>query len=201
MLTVMLRRLGLAELETSQERAAKTTAAMILLSVMGACITGLLAQICLPLPGTPVPLTGQVLAVLVCGAVLGSGYGTLSQVIYVVLGVAGIPWFSGGGSGLAVLLGPAGGYLVGFVVAALFLGTASEGKAAAKTMGGQIKRMLAAIAVIWFFGLVHLIVMFEVTLTTAVMQAVVPFIAAYTIMAVMAMFFTSAVLPKKERPV
>ena len=198
MLSVMLRRLGLVEWESSQEQGAKTAAAMILLSVLGAGLTGLLAQICLPLPGTPIPLTGQVLAVLLCGAVLGSGYGALSQVIYVLLGVAGIPWFSGGRGGFGVLLGSTGGYLVGFVVAALYLGTVSEAKTDAKTIIGEIRRMLIAVGIIWFFGLVNRIVISQITLVEALKQGVVPFLASDILMAVMAAFFTSAVLPKKS---
>jgi len=169
---------------------------MVLLSFFGACVTGLLAQIRLPLPGTPVPLTGQVLAVLICGAVLGSGYGAFSQVIYVALGVAGVPWFAGGACGFAILAGPTGGYLLGFVVAALFLGTLSERTAAAKTLHAQLKLMLMGVAVIWLFGLIHIVLALHVSLTTAFVWGVVPFIAADVIKAVLAALFTSAVLPK-----
>ena len=64
-----------------------------------ACLTGLAAQVRIPLPFTPVPLTGQVLAVILSGIALGGYYGGLSQIFYVGFGVMGLPWFSGGGSG------------------------------------------------------------------------------------------------------
>jgi len=196
MLSAMLRRLGLLELDDRIEHPAVTTAAMLILSFLGACLTGLLAQIRLPIPGTPVPVTGQVMAVLVCGALLGSGYGAFSQILYVGLGILGMPWFTGGDSGYLVLAGPTGGYLIGFVVAALFVGTTSERGKAAKSVGGQTRRMLAAVCLIYFFGVVHLIVTMQIGVATAFAWGVLPFIAGDVVKAIMAAFFTSAVLPK-----
>lgn len=93
-----------------------------LMAVGFACLTGFMAQIRIPLPWTPVPITGQTLAVLTSGAILGTWWGGISQVVYVILGIAGLPWFSNGGSGLAWLIGPTGGYLIGFVLNAFFIG-------------------------------------------------------------------------------
>jgi len=92
------------------------------LAIGMACVTGAMAQLRIPLPWTPVPITGQTFAVLLSGIILGAWWGGISQTIYVALGVAGLPWFSGGRSGLASLLGPTGGYLIGFVLSALFVG-------------------------------------------------------------------------------
>jgi len=196
MLTAMLRRLGLLEWDARTNRPAATTGAMLFLSFFGACLTGLLAQIRLYIPGNPVPITGQVMAVLVCGALLGSGYGAFSQILYVGLGMLGVPWFTGGEYGFQVLAGPTGGYLIGFVVAALVLGTTSERGKAAKSIPGQIKRMLAAVCLIYFFGVVNLIVTLQIGVAHAFALGVVPFIAGDVVKAIMAAFFTSAVLPK-----
>jgi len=87
-----------------------------------ACVTGLLAQIKISLPWTPVPITGQTFAVLLTGVLLGRWWGGISQVIYVVMGVVGIPWFAGLSGGYSALIGPSGGYIIGFILAALFLG-------------------------------------------------------------------------------
>jgi len=87
-----------------------------------ACVTGIMAQVVIPLPWTPVPVTAQTLAVLMSGVVLGRYWGGLSQVIYVLTGAAGVPWFAGMTGGAAVLMGATGGYLIGFVLAALLLG-------------------------------------------------------------------------------
>jgi len=78
----------------------------------------LLAQISIPLPFTPVPITGQTFAVLLTGALLGSRLGVAAMLTYVAEGSAGLPFFAGGAHGPAVLAGPTGGYLVGFVIAA-----------------------------------------------------------------------------------
>lgn len=99
-----------------------------LMAFAWAALTGLTAQIAIPLPGTPVPLTGQTLAVLLAGVFLGRNWGALSQGIYVSLGALGLPWFAGQTAGAGALLGATGGYLFGFVLAALFLGYAVNGK-------------------------------------------------------------------------
>jgi biotin transport system substrate-specific component len=76
----------------------------------------------IPLPFTPVPLTLQTLFVLLAGAFMGSGPGALAGIIYIVLGVSGLPIFAGAGSGLFYLLGPTGGYMFGFILAAVLIG-------------------------------------------------------------------------------
>jgi biotin transport system substrate-specific component len=85
-------------------------------------LTALMAQIEIPLPYTPVPLTGQTFAVLLSGAVLGCRRGFLSQAAYLAAGAAGMPVFAGGASTFLPLLGPTGGYLWSFPVAAGLLG-------------------------------------------------------------------------------
>jgi len=84
-------------------------------------LTSLGAFVRIPLPFTPVPITLQTFFVLLSGLFLGS-LGAISQVIYVLLGIAGFPIFSGAGSGLIYLSGPTAGYIFGFIFATLFLG-------------------------------------------------------------------------------
>ncbi|MBU0709169.1 MAG: biotin transporter BioY [Candidatus Omnitrophica bacterium] len=84
--------------------------------------TALGAFVRIPLPFTPVPITLQTLFVLLSGALLGSSLGLTAQLSYIFLGVLGLPIFSGAGSGLIYLFGPTGGYLVGFVLASLWIG-------------------------------------------------------------------------------
>jgi len=86
-----------------------------------ACLTGLVAQIRIVFPWSPVPVTGQTFAVLLAGVLLGRWWGGISLAIYAGLGAAGVPWFTGWGSGLGYLGGPTGGYIIGFMLAALFL--------------------------------------------------------------------------------
>ncbi len=96
-------------------------------------LTALMAQIRIPLPFTPVPITGQTLAVLLSGAVLGSRRGFCSQALYLAAGVAGLPVFAGGAATFGQMLGPTGGYLWSYPVAAGLLGWLVERGAARKT--------------------------------------------------------------------
>lgn len=92
----------------------------IVLVAAGAALTAIAAQIQIPL--WPVPVTGQTLAVLLVGSSLGALRGALSMVLYVILGIVGLPVFSDAASGIPVILGPTGGYIIGFVFAAAFTG-------------------------------------------------------------------------------
>jgi biotin transport system substrate-specific component len=94
-----------------------------LLWVVGfSLLTAMLAQIRIPLPYTPVPLTGQTFGALLAGVALGSRRAFTSQLFYLLAGVAGLPVFAGGACSLAHLLGPTGGYLLGLPLAAGLLG-------------------------------------------------------------------------------
>ena len=84
-------------------------------------LTSLGAFVRIPLPFTPVPITLQTLFVLLAGILLGGNLGSISQLIYLLLGVSGVPIFTGAVSGLSYIFGPTGGYLWGFVLANLFL--------------------------------------------------------------------------------
>ncbi len=92
------------------------------LAVGMAALTGLMAQLRFPLPWSPVPITGQTFAVLLAGVLLGRWWGGASLAIYAGIGAAGLPWFAGWSGGFASIAGPTGGYIVGFILAALFLG-------------------------------------------------------------------------------
>lgn len=85
-------------------------------------LTSLGAFVRIPLPFTPVPITLQTFFVLLSGAFLGSSLGVITQLSYALLGVLGLPIFSQTGSGVFYLLGPTGGYIIGFILASLFVG-------------------------------------------------------------------------------
>ena len=102
-------------------RAARRTA-----GVLGfVLLTALGARVAVPLPGTPVPFTFQVVAVLLAGWLLGPRLGAASQLSYLAVGAAGLPVFAAGG-GLAYVMGPTGGYLLAFPVAAWVVGAATR---------------------------------------------------------------------------
>jgi biotin transport system substrate-specific component len=92
----------------------------VVLVSAGAALTAIAAQVEIPL--WPVPITGQTLAVLLVGSSLGALRGTLSMLLYAVLGIVGLPVFSGAAAGASIILGPTGGYIIGFVFAAAFTG-------------------------------------------------------------------------------
>ncbi len=92
----------------------------------GSLLLALSAQIAIPLPFSPVPITGQTFAVLVIGMLFGRWRGTAAVLAYLVEGCGGLPVFAEGKAGLAVLLGPTGGYLASFVPAAFLAGYLAE---------------------------------------------------------------------------
>ncbi|MBC8505729.1 MAG: biotin transporter BioY [Anaerolineales bacterium] len=98
----------------------------ILFVIGGSLFVAAFAQIRIVLPFTPVPITGQTLAVLLVGASLGKKRAGISMLLYLGLGILGMPVFAGGAQGLAYLTGATGGYLIGFVVAAYVVGWLAE---------------------------------------------------------------------------
>jgi len=94
----------------------------IALAAVLAALTAAFAYVSIPLPGLPAPISFQVFGVYFAGLLLGPRWGGLSQALYLLVGIAGVPVFSNGGAGLGYLLGPTGGYLLGFFLAAVLIG-------------------------------------------------------------------------------
>ncbi|WP_457632448.1 biotin transporter BioY [Oceanithermus desulfurans] len=132
------------------------TRSRLLAVLAGAGFVALLAQVALPLPFTPVPVTLQTLGVLLVGAALGSRLGAQALGLYLAAGAAGLPVFAGGGAGVGWLAGPTGGYLLGFVAAAWLAGRLVERFAADRRPLAAFLAMLAASAAIYAFGLAGL---------------------------------------------
>ncbi|MDT7884799.1 MAG: biotin transporter BioY [Thermoflexus sp.] len=118
----------------------------------GSLLTALMARVEIPLPFTPVPITGQTFAVLLVGAALGSRRGALSMAVYLLEGALGLPVFAGGAAGLARLRGPTGGYLIGFIAAAFVTGWLAE-RGWDRRPATTALAMLTGNAVIYLFGL------------------------------------------------
>ena len=196
MQSAALSRLKLARYDTSKERLVFSAPMMVLFAAGGAVLTGALAQIRLPLPFTPVPVTGQVLAILLCGSLLGSGYGLLSQALFIAAGLAGVPWLAGGKTGMEALLMPSTGYLVGFMAMAFYVGHGTRAGAWGRTLQGQTAVMLAGVAINLFLGATYLTLTMGLTPWQGLCMGVLPFVAVDVVKAVMAAMLTSAVLPK-----
>ena len=124
-------------------------------------------------PVGPVPFTLQVLFVLLAGMVLGSRLGVLSVLAYLVLGLVA-PVYAGGTSGLGVLFGPSGGYIWGFVLAALVTGLVA--RAGAPTLPRFVFAGLAGLAPIYALGALWLALQLHMSAGTAVATGVAPFV-------------------------
>jgi len=169
----------------------RTLQGQLLLATGFALLTALGALVQIPVG--PVPITLQVLFVLLSGLVLGSRLGALSQVEYLAIGFAGAPVFAGGKSGLIALLGPTGGYLAGFVVGAYLAGLVAESVA----RPGRIRFFLAGLlgtAAIYVSGMIWLSTWFAIgrgtnwmaEMASAWQFGVLPFIAVDAVKAVVA---------------
>jgi biotin transport system substrate-specific component len=154
------------------------------LALGAACFIGLLAQARIQLPWSPVPITGATFAVLLAGTLLGRWWGGVSVAVYAGLGIAGVPWFTGWGSGLAHLAGPTGGYIIGFILAALFLGHFTDKYRRSRGFPGLLGLMLcASLVIIYVPGLIQLGLWLSlvkgtpVTLSSLLAMGALPFIA------------------------
>lgn len=139
-------------------------------SMFGA-LTALGAYLMIPLP--PVPVTMQTLFVILAGALLGGYLGALSQVVYILLGVIGLPVFSGGKAGFGVLIGPTGGYLIGFVVGALVIGKLTSLKRDPGLLW-LMGSMLAGVAIIYTLGIAQLMLVAKLDFIKAISVGLLP---------------------------
>ena len=180
-----------------------STATKVLMSLMMACFTGIMAQIIIPLPWTPVPITAQTFAVLCSGLFLGKKYGCLSQILYIVLGVAFIPWFGGMTGGLDIFLGSTFGFFIGFVIASYFIGLITEKYAEARSFTKMaIVIGIANFALIYIPGLAGLALWSNLTqgatigIVDLLMMGLVPFIIGDIVKILGAASVSKVFLPK-----
>lgn len=156
-----------------------------------AALTAVGALISIRLPVSPVPIVLSNFFAILAGLVLGPRLGTVSQIVYVLLGAAGAPVFAGMHGGAQVLVGPTGGYLVGFIVAAAVSGA----------LGGRrpgAARAIAAAAVgaalIYVLGVPWLAVTTHISLRRAVKLGVLPFLPGDAFKVVVAGLITPALV-------
>ena len=149
------------------------------------------AQVAIPLPGTPVPVTGQTFAVLLGGIVLGSGRATAGALAYLAAGVAGVPWF-------AVTGGATIGYIVGFVAAAALLGRLAErGRARGPLQVAAV--MVVGNLVIYAFGVTGLALVTGMGASAAIAAGLVPFLIGDALKLALAVVIVPAAWALVER--
>lgn len=124
----------------------------VALILAGALLIYLTALISIPVPGSPVPVTGQTFGVLLVGGALGFKRGLAAVALYVLLGLVGLPFFAEGKGGLQVILGASGGYLIGFVLAGSLIGRLAE-LGWDRNLLGAVGAMLIGNVLIYVVGL------------------------------------------------
>ena len=138
------------------------------------------------IPTQPIPLNMALFAVLLAGGILGKKYGTLSVVVYILLGVAGIPVFAGFRGGLSVLMGPTGGFIVGYIVVAYITGVVYE---RTREIKYTLPFMVMSVILCYIIGTIWYCFIMNSSFLTAISVCVFPFIAGDVLKIILAIVF------------
>ena len=138
-----------------------------------AAITSILAQISIPLPFRVVPFTMQILAVTLAGFLLGPKKAFISQIVYIFMGLIGLPVFTGFKGGIDVILGPTGGFIIGFPIMAFMIGYISKKSSNLKNV---IIVMFIALFIDYFLGASQFALIMNVNFKEALVTTVFPFV-------------------------
>ncbi|MER5496642.1 MULTISPECIES: biotin transporter BioY [unclassified Streptomyces] len=149
----------------------------------GAALTGIAAQIAVPIPGSPVPVTGQTFAALLVGTALGARRGFLSLGVYALVGMAGMPWFAEARSGMAF---PSFGYVLGMLLAAVVVGALAR-RGGDRSMLRTAGTMVLGSAIIYAVGVPYLALSTGMSASAAIAAGLVPFLLGDALKAALAM--------------
>ena len=172
----------------------------LVLAGLLAAVTAVLAYLRIPLPFTPVPITGQTLGVMLSGLLLGPRWGFAAQLAYVLLGAAGAPVFAGGQAGPGVLAGPTGGYLLSYPLAAALIGWLAgtgRGRPAAAVPGfwrALVAAVMGGVVLVYAMGAPWLALVTGRAWREVWLGAALPFIPGDLLKAVVAAWLAPAVL-------
>ncbi len=156
-----------------------------LVVVAYAGLVGLTAQLSIKLPFTPVPITGQTFGVLLGGMAVGTRRGVSGMIVYLLVGLLGVPWFAGGAGGLSILSSPSLGYVIGFIAAAALLGQLAR-RGLDRNPLGVVAAMVLANLVIYAFGASWLALRLHLGLGPTLSEGVTPFLLGDAIKAALA---------------
>lgn len=154
-----------------------------------ASLTAAVSFFKIPLPFTPVPITLQTLMVLLSGAMLGPSYGALAMIIYLLLGAIGLPVFAGGTSGIGDLLGPTGGFLLSFPIAAFVIGKLVK----TKKLTTLLFAMFVGTLIIYIFGAIQGAFVTHLGLSAIFTGWILPFIIGDTIKLLLAAWIAKSI--------
>ncbi len=147
----------------------------VALIVLGALFVYLTALVAIPVPGSPVPITGQTFGVLLVGGALGVRRGFASVALYIAIGLIGVPFFAEGQSGTATILGATGGYLVGFAVAAAVVGRLAE-LGWDRRLIGALGALVIGNLIIYLIGVPWLVAVTGMSPAQGITSGVAPFL-------------------------
>ncbi|MFI5643971.1 biotin transporter BioY [Kitasatospora sp. NPDC051705] len=180
--TPIPRRAVLADLLPSATTRLGAQARDLALVAGGAALTGVAAQLSVNVPGSPVPVTGQTFAALLVGTALGTRRGVASLGLYLLAGMAGMPWFAEGTSGWAM---PSLGYVLGFVLAAGLTGALARRGADRAPVNTAVTMVLGSLAV-YAVGVPYLALSLHVPLARAAELGLYPYLVGDALKAVLA---------------
>jgi len=170
-----------------------------------ACLMGLLSQVKVFLPWTPVPIVAAQLGIILSAVLLGRNWAGISMIIYVLGGMAGIPWFAGASGGLAVLFSPTSGYLLGYIIAAAFMGHCFDNQLKSRKalpLMGII--LFAQLVLVYVPGLIYLYLWLgiaggqDITLANLLYMGFIPFVVGDVIKSLLGAVAAKAVLPGEK---
>ncbi|KND35667.1 biotin transporter BioY [Streptomyces acidiscabies] len=165
------------------------------LVMSGAALTGLAAQIAVPVPGSPVPVTGQTFAALLVGTSLGAGRGFLALALYAVAGVAGVPWFAQGASGAGMV---SFGYVLGLLLASTVVGALAR-RGADRNVWRMAGAVVLGEALIYAIGVPYLAYAADMSASQAIAAGLTPYLLGDALKAALAMGLVPGVWKLLER--
>ena len=168
----------------------------LVFAALFAALTAAVAPFKIPLGFTPVPITLQTLVVLMSGAMLGPAYGALAMILYVVVGILGLPVFAGGGSGIGAILGPTGGYLISYFIAAFAIGKVVKMMKEPKYLD-YVFAMIVGTLIIYLLGASWGMVVTGLGVMAIIAGWVLPFIIGDTIKLLIAAYIAKTVNIKR----
>ena len=147
-------------------------------SALFVAVIAICSWISVPVPGTAVPINLGTFGVIMTGYVLGKKNGVISVIIFLLLGAIGLPVFHGFTGGIGILMGPTGGFLIGYIALAFCAGMASELSArfSIKKIAGYIISVIIGELILYTAGVMYFMALTKASLATALLACVLPFL-------------------------
>lgn len=169
----------------------------IIYSALLAAITSVLGYVIIPLPFSPIPITGQSLAVMIAGCVLTPIQAGLSMLIFLFMGCAGLPVFSGGRAGLGIVVGKSGGYLIGYLIGAVIISLLTRKNKSMINM--FLSCLLGGIVVVHFLGIAWLGFITQIGIKKAFVIGSLPFLPGDLLKSIAAIFISARLNKELKR--